>query len=139
MITTVAAARPTFPMDPNDGSFASGPIAQPAATGSSESPIEVITVPVTTGGKNRSTIANSGTRKMPITDDAITAPITAWMPPSPWIASMVAMPENETPCTSGSLDPKNGMPSVCSSVASPPMNREQATSIPRSVCDIPAA
>ena len=36
-------------------------------------------------------------------------------------------------------NPKNGMPSVCSSVASPPMNREQATSIPRSVCDIPAA
>lgn len=63
----------------------------------------------------------------------MTAPSTAGKPPPPWlprIAPMVATPANETPCTKGSWQPKNGRPRVCSSVASPPANNEAAISRP---------
>ena len=79
-------------------------MAQLAATGISVRPMVVITVPVTTGGKNRMILANSGVISRPISEAAITEPKTAWIPPPPWtIATMVATPANETPWTSGQL------------------------------------
>ena len=107
------------------------PTIQPAATGSRLRPIVVITVPVTTGGKNRITVANTGAISRPITEAAITDPKTAGSPPPlVTIAPMVATPANETPCTRGSWDPKNGTPTVCRIVARPPMNRHAAMSTP---------
>ncbi len=76
----------------------------------------------------------------PATDAAITAPNTPGSPsPAARIAVMVATPENETPCTSGSCDPKNGTPHDCRIVASPPMNRHDAMSRPISAGARPAA
>ena len=119
--------------------FSPVPMIQPAATGSRLSPIVVITVPVTTGGKKRITVAKTGAISSPITDAAMTEPNTAGSPPPVvTIAPMVATPENDTPCTSGSWDPKNGTPTVCRIVARPPMNRHAAMRTPISVADSPA-
>ena len=41
----------------------------------------VMTVPVTTGGKNRMILENTGVISRPISDAAITAPKTDWIPP----------------------------------------------------------
>ena len=115
-------------------------MAQFAATGISVSPMMVMTVPVTTGGKNRMIFENSGVISRPISDAAITAPNTDWMPPPPsTIATMVETPANETPWTSGSREPKNGMPRVCRMVARPPTKRQAAISRPISCEGIPAA
>ena len=59
--------------------------------------------------------------------------------PLPMMAIMVATPAKDTPCTSGNWQPKNGRPSVCSRVASPPANSEAAISRPMSAGDRPAA
>ena len=55
------------------------------------------------------------------------------------VATMVATLAKETPCTRGSWEPKNGMPMVCSSVASPPMKRAAAIRMPISAGERPAA
>ena len=55
------------------------------------------------------------------------------------IESIVATEANEMPCTSGSWEPKNGSPSVCSSVAAPLTNSAQASSVPISGPLRPAA
>ena len=136
----VSAASPILPIDPWSGAAASPPIAQFAATGISDRPMTVITTPLTTGGKKRITLAKTGVISRPTTEAAMTAPNTDWMPPSPSrMAVIVATPAKETPCTSGSFDPKNGRPRVCSRVAAPPTNRQAATSMPISAPDIPAA
>ena len=46
------------------------------------------------------------------------------------IESIVATDANEIPWTSGSWEPKNGRPSVCSSVAAPETNSAHASSVP---------
>ena len=70
----VSAARPRLPREPKSGAAGLPPPAQRIATGSSETPMMVITVPVTTGGKKRSSREKKGaaiTVKIPA---AITAP-----------------------------------------------------------------
>ncbi|MNH62601.1 hypothetical protein D3C73_145430 [compost metagenome] len=102
--TSVTAARPMFCMLPKSGAWLLPPMAQRAATGISVKPMVVITMPVTSGGKNLVIRENTGVINKPIKDAAITAPSTDWKPPSPpllTIATMVATPENDTPCTSG--------------------------------------
>ena len=99
-----------------------------------------MTVPVTTGGKKRMIFENSGVMSRPIRDAAITEPNTDWMPPpSSTIATMVETPANETPWTSGSREPKKGMPMVWRMVARPPTNRQAAIRSPISSDGIPAA
>ena len=46
------------------------------------------------------------------------------------MATMVDTEAKDVPWTSGSWAPKNGMPTVCRIVASPPTNRQLATSTP---------
>ncbi len=115
-------------------------MAQLAATGVSEMPIMVMTTPVTTGGKKRTILAKKGAIRKPTAEAASTAPNTAWIPPPPLtIATMVATEANDVPCTNGSWQPKNGMPTVCRMVASPPTKRQLAIRTPISSEDSPAA
>ena len=138
--TKVRAASPTFWADPNVSADGLPPMAHIAATGSSVSPMVVITTPVTTGGKNRMMVANRGAIANPISEATMTAPNTAGRPPPPsTIATMVATPANETPCTSGSWEPNHFTPMVCSRVARPPMNRHAVINAPISAGVSPAA
>ena len=115
-------------------------MAQRAATGISDRPMAVMTEPVTSGGKKRMMRENTGVMSRPMTDAAITAPNTVGSPPPALrMATMVATLANDTPCTRGSLQPKNGTPSVCSMVARPPMNRHEAINMPISLEGRPAA
>ncbi len=115
-------------------------MAQFAATGIRVSPMVVMTVPVTTGGKKRMIFENSGVMSRPISEAAITEPNTDWMPPpSSTIATMVETPAKETPWTRGSREPKNGMPMVWRMVARPPTKRQAAIRSPISCDGIPAA
>lgn len=115
------------------------PPAQRAATGSRLSPIVVMMTPVTTGGKNRTMRAKNGATSRPSTAAPITEPKTAGSPPPEAIAPIVATLANETPCTSGSWEPKNGTPTDCRIVERPPMNRQDATRIAISDGGRPAA
>ena len=73
-------------------------MAQLAATGISDKPMTVITMPLTTGGKNLITLENTGVISSPTAAETMTAPKTAWMPPPPpMMAVMVATPAKETP------------------------------------------
>ena len=73
-------------------------MAQPAATGMSDRPIVVMTVPVTTGGKNFTMSANPGATIRPITEATSTDPKTAGRPSPPArMDVIVATPANETP------------------------------------------
>lgn len=102
----------------------------------------VMTMPVTSGGKNLVMREKIGVISSPISEAAITAPSTAGMPPLPplpMIATMVATPAKDTPWTNGNWQPKNGTPSVCNRVARPPANSEAATSRPMSPGARPAA
>ncbi len=115
-------------------------MAQWAATGISDRPMMVITQPLTSGGKKRVSLEKMGAMIRPNTEAKSTAPSTPCMPPPVCrMLTMVATPEKDTPCTSGRREPKNGMPSVCSSVASPPMKRQAVISRPVSAADMPAA
>ncbi len=140
--TRVNAARPMFGMLPKSAARLLPPMAQRAATGIRVRPMVVITIPVTSGGKNLVIRENTGVISKPIKDAAITAPSIAGIPPAPslpTIATMVATPAKDTPCTSGNWQPKNGNPRVCNSVAKPPANSEAAISRPISAGDNPAA
>ena len=102
--TRVMAARPMFGMLPKSAARLLPPMAQRAATGISVRPMVVITIPVTSGGKNLVIRENIGVISSPISDAAITAPRIAGTPPAPslpTIATMVATPANDTPCTKG--------------------------------------
>ncbi len=57
-----------------------------------------MTTPVTTGGKKWTIFAKNGATRRPMSEAAITAPKTAWIPPPPLtIASIVATEANEVP------------------------------------------
>ncbi|KXG18510.1 hypothetical protein LT17_00252 [Pseudomonas aeruginosa] len=78
--------------------------AQRAATGIRVRPMVVMTMPVTSGGKNLVMREKIGVISNPISEAAITAPSTAGMPPLPplpMIATMVATPAKDTPWTNG--------------------------------------
>lgn len=100
----------------------------------------VMTVPVTTGGKNLMIRAKTGVMSRPSAAEARTAPKAAWMPLPPCtIATSVATLAKEVPCTSGNWLPNHGTPTDCRMVASPPTNRQLATSRPIWVVSAPAA
>ena len=95
----------------------------------------MITQPVTTGGKNRTTLAKTGAMMKPKSPATITAPkmVASRALESPREASvatavMVPTAANETPCTSGSCEPTYGTPSDCSSVPRPDTNSAAVTS-----------
>lgn len=99
-VSKVTAARPMLLTLPKSGALGLPPIAQRAATGISVRPIVVMTMPVTSGGKNRVMREKIGVIARPTSDATITAPITAGNPPPSrlvTIATMVATPANETP------------------------------------------
>ncbi|MNC53313.1 hypothetical protein D3C75_1027100 [compost metagenome] len=62
---------------PKSGAPGSPPPSQMAAAGISEIPMMVIRLPITTGGKKRSSRLNSGARPMVMAPAAITAPNTS--------------------------------------------------------------
>ena len=88
------------------------PRIQRSATGNSDIPMIVMMQPVTTGGKNRTTPANTGEMRKPNSPATITAPkivaSRALESPSEALeATAVIVPTaaNDTPCTSGSREP----------------------------------
>lgn len=98
-MTRVIAARPMLAMLPKSGAWLLPPIAQRAATGIRVRPMVVMTMPVTSGGKNLVMREKIGVISNPISEAAITAPSTAGMPPLPplpMIATMVATPAKDT-------------------------------------------
>ncbi|MCY1291084.1 hypothetical protein D9M68_497100 [compost metagenome] len=104
-VARVKAARLTLATLPNSGDWLLPPIAQRAATGIRVRPMVVITMPVTSGGKNLVIRENTGVINRPISEAAMTAPSTAGIPPAPLLpmmAIMVATPAKDTPCTRGS-------------------------------------
>ena len=136
----VANANPTLPGSPHVGAFGLPPIIHRILTGIKDKPIMVMTDPVTTGGKNLNKREKKGEIIKPTTDATITAPNTIGkLPPVVIIASIVATPANDTPCTIGSFAPKYLIPRVCKSVANPPTNKLAAISVPISAGFNPAA
>ena len=122
------------------------PRIQRSATGNSEMPMMVITHPVTTGGKNRTRLANSGAMRNPNRPATITPPkivaSRAFESPRPaFVATAVIVPTaaNDTPCTSGSRAPTYGTPSDCSSVPRPETNSAAVTRIAVAGPSSPAA
>ena len=106
----------------------------------SDRPIVVMTVPVTTGGKNFTMSAKAGATISPSVEATRTAPKTSGRPSPPArIDVIVATPAKDTPWTSGSCEPKKGTPTVCRMVASPPMNRQEAMSTLMPPSSSPAA
>ena len=89
----------------------SGPWTQRSATGNSDIPMRVMTQPVTTGGKNRTTLAKKGAIRKPKRPATITAPKIvarrALESPSEAVATAVIgpTPANVTPWTNGSRAP----------------------------------
>lgn len=85
------------------------PVIQPAPDGMSDRPMTVITVPVTTGGKNRMTRAKNGTMMIattPATRVAPNADSRPALPSLPMMATRVATEANEMPWTTGSWAPR---------------------------------
>ena len=130
MIMAVMKARARFFGAPKSG-LPAPPPAQRIATGSSEMPITVITVPVTTSGKKRSSRVNTGAIRKPSSPASSRAPKTAASPAVPPslvpIARIVETAANEVPWTIGWRAPIFQMPRVCNSVARPEMNRPADT------------
>lgn len=133
MIAMVIAARAMFLGAPKVGVTPGvPPPAQRMATGSSEMPMMVITVPVTTSGKNRSSRVKTGAIRNPARPEISRAPKMARSPavPPPWeapTASMVETAANEVPCTIGWRAPIFQTPRVCSRVATPDMKSPAET------------
>ena len=75
-MTSVTAASWILAGLPKSGALLLPPIAQRAATGISVSPMVVITMPVTSGGKKRVIRENMGVISRPISEAAMTAPST---------------------------------------------------------------
>lgn len=85
------------------------------ATGSSERPISVMTVPVTTGGKKRTSFEKYGVRTKPSRLATMMAPKMTVMPSAPRSLPMAIIgvtPAKETPLTNGSLAPTFEKPRV---------------------------
>ena len=131
MIAIVMAATAMFLGAPKVGVPGTPPAAQRIATGSSEIPMTVITTPVTTSGKKRSSRVKIGAISMPSRPATSSAPKMARRPATPPsavpIARIVDTAANEVPCTIGCRAPNFHTPRVCKSVASPEMNRPADT------------
>ena len=101
------------------------------ATGSSETPMIVMTDPVTTSGKKCRRRVNTGASRRPTTPATSRAPKMARSPSGPPvlvpIARMVDTAANEVPWTRGWRAPSFQKPRVCNRVATPDMNRPADT------------
>lgn len=134
-INTIAAMVPSAYMSqrPLPGSCAATGlcglrVASPIPTGSSDTPMMVITEPVTTGGKNRMSRAKNGAIRKVNAPAAMTAPYTVSNPtlPPPWSLAILitgARVAKVTPCSSGSLTPIFQNPTACRIEATPQVNR----------------
>ncbi len=132
MITIVMAATAMFFGAPKVGAVGTPPAAQRIATGSSAIPMTVITTPVTTSGKKRSSRVKNGAISMASRPATSSAPKTARRPATPPpsarpTAKIVDTAANEVPCTMGCRAPNFHTPMVCSKVARPEMNRPADT------------
>ena len=96
---------------------------QMAAAGISVMPMMVIRLPITTGGKKRSSRLVTGASATVMAPPAITAPNTCCTPYSLPIMIMGASAMKEHACTSGSRAPNFQKPSVWISVATPEVSR----------------
>ena len=108
----------------SDGA-AEGPlfVIQPAATSMSETPMTRMTVPVTSGGKNRSSAEKNGATRIMNSPHAMVAPKTAVMS---YVVPMVIIgptAANVTPCMSGSRTPNRQNPRDWMIDATPATNR----------------
>jgi hypothetical protein len=125
MISSVAAARPTLRADPNSGVLA-GPRAQRTATGSRDTPITVITTPVTTGGKNRTRRVKNGARTKGTAPATISEPKMARSPPARPPGGADGQHGGDGgergALHDGQARPSRHSPRVCGSVARPEMN-----------------
>ncbi len=100
----------------------------------------VMMVPVTTGGKNRTTWEKNGLIASPTTPATMIAPKTAGRPPLPVATAVIVETDaKEMPWTRGSCEPKNGTPTLCRMVASPLTKSAAVTSRPCWAGDSPAA
>ena len=101
------------------------PPAQFTATGNSDKPIEVMTVPVTSGGKKRTTLDMKGAMIIPKKPAAMVAPKMPVMPiPGiPAIATMLPTAAKLAPIITGMRMPIGPMPSDCTMVAIPATNK----------------
>ena len=82
-----------------------------------------ITVPVTIGGKKRSSCEKNGATRIMNSPQAIVAPNTAWMPSAWPIAIIGPTAAKVTPCMSGSRTPNRQNPTDWMIVAMPATNR----------------
>ena len=127
----VMAATAMFFGSPKVGVPGVPPPAHRMATGSSEIPMTVMTTPVTTSGKKRSSRVKTGAMSRPRRPATIRAPKTARRPSTPPCAvptaRMVDTAANEVPCTIGCRAPNFHTPRVWRSVANPEMNRPAET------------
>src|SRR5699024_5004015 len=104
MMPKVMKAKRMLLIEPYPAASSSPPIAQSAAVGMRVRPMEVITTPVTTGGKNRMILAKKGAMMKPMMLATMIEPkIELTVPPPCRMASMVATPANDTPWMSGSF------------------------------------
>ena len=128
-----------LPIEPKSGALALLPIAQRNATGISESPMTVMIVPVTTGGKSRTSWAKNGRQQQadqPGDDDrAEDRPQAA----RTGDRDHRRHTRERDALDDGSWAPTGPMPRVCSSVASPLTNSPAVTSRAMSPGDRPAA
>ena len=86
-------------------------------------PITVIRLPITTGGKKRSSRLMAGASSTVIAPPAMTAPNTCGSPYSLPIMIIGASAMNEQACTSGSRAPNFQKPRVWIRVAMPEVSR----------------
>ena len=101
------------------------PPAQLTATGNSDRPIDVMTVPVTRGGKKRTTLDINGAMIIPKKPAAMVAPKIPVrpMPGIPAIATMLPTAAKLAPIMTGMRIPIGPMPSDCTMVATPATSR----------------
>ena len=103
-----------------------------------------MTVPVTTGGKKRTALQNTGAARKPRSPATMTAPkiigrASDLSLAEAMIAVMGATPAKVTPLTKGNRAPIFQTPRVWRNVASPAVNRQAPVRKVRSVPDRPAA
>ena len=101
------------------------PPAQFTATGNSERSMAVITVPVTSGGKKRTTLDMNGAISMPKNPAAMVAPKMPCkpIPGMPAMATMLPTAAKLAPIITGMRIPIGPMPNDCTMVAIPATSR----------------
>ncbi|MNN05159.1 hypothetical protein D3C81_1179120 [compost metagenome] len=111
------------------------------ATGNSDRPIEVITVPVTSGGKKRTTLDMNGAISMPKNPAAMVAPKIPCRPTPgmPAMATMLPTAAKLAPIITGMRIPTGPIPNDWMMVATPATSRSALIRNATSSRDKPAA